>query len=216
MKLFRSRIAISLAALAATTMVASPALAHGDWGRHRHHRDGIDGGAVIAGILAIGGIAALVSAANSDKKAREEQRQLDPDYYQQPQVEQQGYAADGYDGNGVGGNGYASGPRPAYPGGPIPGEPGYAAPQDSDAAPYGNARDHAEGDYAAGSFDAAVDRCSDEIERGDRRISDVESVRRMGERIAVEGRLADGRGFACSVDAEGRIRSVSVDGHAMI
>lgn len=211
MNVFRSRIAVSLAALAATTMAASPALAHGydNWGRHRH-RDGIDGGAVIAGILAIGGIAALVSASNSAKKAREEQAQPDPDYYQQqPQQYQQAPLQGGYDG-------YEAGPRPAYPGGLVPGEQGYGAPQDGEGAPYADEQGYAGSNYGTRSFDAAVDRCSDEIERGDRRIADVESVRRMGERTAVEGRLEDGRGFACSVDAEGRIRSVAVDGHAMI
>lgn len=203
MTLFRSRIAVSLAALAATTMVASPALAHGDWGRHRH-RDGIDGGAVIAGILAIGGIAALISASNSARKAREEQREPDPRYYEEAPQYQPSAPRDG----AMDDDDY-SGPRPAYPGGPVPGQPGYAAPTEGEQG-------YAGAPLSAGGFDAAVERCAAEIERGERRIGDVESVRRMGERTAVEGRLEDGRGFACSVDAEGRIRSVSVDGQAMI
>ncbi|MCJ2180367.1 hypothetical protein [Novosphingobium album (ex Hu et al. 2023)] len=76
-------------------------------------------------------------------------------------------------------------------------------------------------DYAAtprigSSFDSAVDACSSEIERGDRRIGSVDNVRRMGERFSVEGHLEDGRGYACSVDDNGQIRSVALDGRAMI
>lgn len=73
-----------------------------------------------------------------------------------------------------------------------------------------------DGGRADVSFDGAVDACSGEIERGERRIGSVDNVRRMGERFSVEGHLEDGRGYACSIDETGRIRSVSIDGHAMI
>lgn len=82
-------------------------------------------------------------------------------------------------------------------------------------------RDYPGGDYPGGSrmgasFDEAVDACSSEIERGDRRIGSVDNVRRMGERFSVEGHLEDGRGYACSIDDDGQIRSVAIDGHALI
>lgn len=53
------------------------------WGGHRrHHDDGIDAGDVFAGILILGGIAAIASAASSskDKKADDEYRYPEPDY----------------------------------------------------------------------------------------------------------------------------------------
>jgi hypothetical protein len=68
----------------------------------------------------------------------------------------------------------------------------------------------------AGSFDSAVNACSNELERGERRIGSVDNVRRMGERYSVEGQLEDGRGYACSVDEQGQIRSVAVDGRGLI
>lgn len=66
---------VALAAAAAFAMAASPASAQGwgwgggyndGWGRH--HRDRVDAGDVIAGILIIGGIAAIASAASSHKR----------------------------------------------------------------------------------------------------------------------------------------------------
>ncbi|KHK90754.1 hypothetical protein LK12_14325 [Novosphingobium malaysiense] len=162
-------------------MTATPVFArgYGHWGRHHHrHHDGIDGGDVLAGLLIVGGIAAIATAASksSRDKGRDE--------------------------------------RARYPGGPDydDRDPGYAESP---------SRDYERGDYpdgpvAAGSFDAAVDACSDELERNERDVDTVDNVRRYGERYSVEGRLADGRDFACSVDDSGRIRSVSVDGRGMI
>lgn len=189
MKMLRSRAAASIAALAALSMTASPALArgYGGWDRHHHHRhgDGIDGGDLLAGLLIVGGIAAIASAAS--KSARDRQ-----------------------------GN-----ERDRYPGGPD-----YGEPEGRDYGDSSGQRDDEEApDYGSsypgvaptnGSFDEAVDRCSEELERSDRRIGSVDSVGRMGEHYNVEGRLEDGRGFACSVDREGRVRSVAVDGSALI
>lgn len=185
MKTFRSRTAASLATLAAFAMIATPAMAHDryDWHRH-HHRDGIDGGDLLAGLLIVGGIAAIASAASKADNAdvRDEPRR--------------------------------------YPGGPD-----YAGPEDGGYAAAPSARGGEEGSvtgsYAGGpragdSFDAAVDACSGEIERGERRVGSVDNVRRMEGRYSVEGHLQDGRGFACSVDDTGQIRSVAVDGHALI
>lgn len=179
MNKFRSRAAVSIAALAAFSMTAAPALArgHGDWSRHRHHhRDRIDGGDVLAGLLIIGGIAAIASVASKSST----DRNTDDRY--------------------------------RYPGGPEYGE--------SDDRGYDDADRGARPDYpgagAPGSFDEAVERCADEIENGDRRIATVDNVGRMGDRYSVEGRLEDDRSFACRVDEDGRVRSVSVDGRAML
>src|SRR3546814_5987608 len=71
MNMFRSRAATSMTALAAFAMSATPVLAHGygGWGRHYHrHGDGIDGGDVLAGLLIVGGIAAIASAARKSAK----------------------------------------------------------------------------------------------------------------------------------------------------
>ncbi|EIZ80842.1 hypothetical protein WSK_0524 [Novosphingobium sp. Rr 2-17] len=66
------------------------------------------------------------------------------------------------------------------------------------------------------SFDEAVDICEDELTQGGKRIGSVDDVRRMGGRFSVAGKLDDGRGYACSVDDEGHIRSVAVDGRVML
>ncbi|SFG34544.1 hypothetical protein SAMN05518801_11823 [Novosphingobium sp. CF614] len=98
-----------------------------------------------------------------------------------------------------------------YPGGPAPEDRGYGRAPAEPA--------YAGGDYRDGSrtgFYGAVDACTSELERGERRIGSVDSVRRMGERYSVEGQLDDGRGYACSIDDDGRIRSVAVDGHGLI
>lgn len=44
------------------------------WRRYRHHRDRIDGGDVLAGILVIGGIAAIASAADKSRDSRANRR----------------------------------------------------------------------------------------------------------------------------------------------
>ena len=70
----KSRFAAALAAAAALSLSATPALAQdwgwggGGWGHH--HRDRVDAGDVIAGILIIGGIAAIASAASKSKRNR--------------------------------------------------------------------------------------------------------------------------------------------------
>lgn len=179
MKIFRSRTAASLAALAALSLTATPVLAHGydRWGGYRHHHDGIDGGDLLAGLLVIGGIAAIASAASKSSKN---------DVRDEPT---------------------------SYPGGPddaVPQDQGYV-----EVPPY-KGNDYPGGPRAVGGFDGAVDACSAEIERGERRIGSVDNVRRMGDRYSVEGHLQDGRGYACSIDDNGQIRSVAVDGHAVI
>ncbi len=44
----------------------------------------------------------------------------------------------------------------------------------------------------------------------------VDAVAREGEGYRVEGRMRDGRDFACGVDGDGCIRKVAIDGQAMI
>lgn len=70
-----SRIAAALAASAVASLAATPAAAQGwgwggGWGGLRHH-DHIDAGDVIAGVLIIGGIAAIASAASKGKRDRD-------------------------------------------------------------------------------------------------------------------------------------------------
>lgn len=201
MKFLASRTATALAVLAAATLTASPALArdrhYGGWDHHHRHRGGgIDGGDVLAGLLIVGGIAAIATAvSNADNQDRAETPPRSypggPDY----RVDQ----SDGY------------GDAPDYPGDDGRGYDGssYGGSDYRGDTPQGGAQ-------SQGSFDRAVDACSAELERGDRRIDSVETVGRMGDRFNVQGRLSDGRGYACSVDVDGRIRSAAVDGQAVI
>lgn len=93
-----------------------------------------------------------------------------------------------------------------YPGGPDGGEQDYGDVPASDAAV----------GVSQGNFGGAVDACSAELERGNNHVDSVDGVRRMGERYSVEGLLQGGSPYACSVDETGHVRSVAVDGHAMI
>lgn len=161
-----------LASAAALSMAATPAMARdwgwggGGWG-HRHH-DSVDAGDIFAGILIIGGIAAIASAASKSSKnsrARTEPRYPDDQTYR-----------------GETGGGYARDDRPEW-----------------------NERS---------GINSAVNRCMDEIDRGKTRVESVDSVARDGEGWRVQGR-ADGNGtFTCVIDGEGRIREVSINGHA--
>jgi hypothetical protein len=76
MAIFRSRTAGALAAAAALSLAATPAMARG-W---HHHHDGIDAGDVFGGLLIVGGIAAIaaaVSNSNKDRRARDDERYRD-------------------------------------------------------------------------------------------------------------------------------------------
>ncbi len=196
MQIFRSRAVTSLAVLAAFSMAATPALARGydDWGRYRHHRgDGIDGGSLLAGLL-VGG-AAVAIASSASKKSADTQTD-EPAPYRYPGGPETGDA--GY-GDAPAGGDYGA---RDYPGGPDAG---------SDADEQGDGRTNGQG-----SFDGAVDACSAELDHGGKHLDSVDNVRRMGERYSVEGRLQGGQPYACSVDDSGHVRSVAVDGHAMI
>ena len=71
------RTAATLALAASFSMAATPAMARGwggGWGGYHRNHDRVDGGDILAGILIIGGIAAIVSAASKSSKQRQEQR----------------------------------------------------------------------------------------------------------------------------------------------
>ena len=141
----------------------------GGWGGGRHDHD--DGGAVLAGLLVLGGIAAIAVAASNADKHKQEQRRSYPD--NQP-------------------------------------DPGYG---DSQQAP--GARDAApSAATGAGSIDAAVDTCVDEVERGADPVDTVDSVNNAGDGWNVQGRVRGGKPFVCRVTRDGQIRTLTVDGHA--
>jgi hypothetical protein len=84
---------IGTAVIASTMLVAAaPAEA-----RHRHHRDRVDAGDVIAGIFLIGAIAAIADGASKSKQR--ERRERDEDYRYEPQRSEQDYRAVPDDGN---------------------------------------------------------------------------------------------------------------------
>lgn len=187
MKIFRSRTAASFAALAVVAMTATPVLARGHGDWGRHRH--YRGGGVDGGSLLAGLLVggAAVAIATSASKNSSDRRNDEPAPYR-------------------------------YPGGPDATDQGY---DDAPAAGDYGARDHdgpgvGPAGGGQGSFDSAVDACSAELDRGDKRIDSVDNVRRMGDRYSVEGRLQGGSPYACSVDETGHIRSVAVDGHAMI
>ena len=70
------RVATTLALAATASLAATPAMARGwggGWGGQYRHHDRVDGGDILAGILIIGGIAAIASAANKASKQRPDQ-----------------------------------------------------------------------------------------------------------------------------------------------
>lgn len=169
------RSAAVLASAAALSMMATPAMARdwgwgGGWGggHSRHHDRGIDGGDVLAGILIIGGIAAIASAASKsskDKRAQEDYRYPDTPAQRDRSA------------------GYGEDSRPQW--------------------------------QEGSGINGAINRCMDEIDRGETRVDSVDGVNREGEGWRVQGRVKGGSNFTCAIDGEGRIRQVSIDGRAM-
>lgn len=178
MTILASRLSVALALGAVCSMTATPALARG-WGDHhwRSRDRGIDGGDILAGVLILGGIAAVASAAS---KSRKESRE--PDY----RTPDRDYRGDGADYRGD------------YPGGPAGGDD----PQD-----YGD-----RGPASVSDARNAVDSCVDAVERGQTRVRSVDAVNRDRDGWRVEGRADDGRDFSCSLDRDGRIRGIGMDG----
>lgn len=184
----KSRFAIALISAAALSLAASPAMA-----RHWHSRDrGIDGGDLLAGVLIIGGIAAVAAAAS--KSNRESPA---PDY-RYPEGEQ---------------------PRIGSPSDEDyrnwreyrDRDPGYVEQGTDDSSAYRGG-----GDWrSAGSTDGAVNVCVDELERNNRVVDTVDGVNRDANAWRVDGRLRDGRTFSCTADADGRVQHLAVDGSAL-
>ncbi len=172
-----SRSAAMLAGVAALSMMATPAMARdrgwgggwgGGWGRHH---DRVDAGDVLAGILIIGGIAAIASAASSGSKAKRSR-----DDYREP----------------------------------LPPPP---------PAPRQDTRDYGEDNRPqwneGNGINTAIGRCIDEVSRGKSGVDAVDSVNREGQGWRVQGKAAGGGAFTCTIDGDGRIRQVSIDGHAI-
>ena len=191
MKLFRSNSAIALATAAALSLMATPAMARG-W-HHRGHDRGIDAGEIFAGLLIIGGIAAVATAASNANKNKREQDYRDPE----SRDSQSRYPTD-QDYRDYRAERDRSG--------------GYGQEPDDRYAERGAADDW----RGAVSMDAAVDVCAAELERGNRRIGAVDTVSRENTGYRVEGQMSDGREYSCTVDGDGRIRRVTVDGRAII
>jgi hypothetical protein len=61
-------------------------------------------------------------------------------------------------------------------------------------------------------IDSAVNRCVGEVERGDKRVDQVETVNRDGQGWKVTGRMTGGDSFSCTIDGEGRVRSSDIGG----
>ncbi len=174
----KTRVATILSALAVVSLAAPPAMANhrnwGGWGGHRH-RDRVDTGDVLAGILILGGIAAVASAAgnaNKNKGRDTDYRYPDNDTSQQRERSSGDYADD----------------------------------------------DRGEGqDWRGGNtgIDGAINRCMDEVSRGATKVDEVDSVNRDGDGWRVQGRTSGGGNFSCSIDGDGRIRNVNIDGRAV-
>lgn len=69
---------VTAAVLSATALTAiTPAEARS---RHHHHRDRVDGGDILAGIVLIGAIAAIAGSGKKERDRRAEDARLDPPY----------------------------------------------------------------------------------------------------------------------------------------
>lgn len=191
----KSRLAIVLASTAALSLSATPAMA-----RHWHSRDrGIDGGDLLAGVLIIGGIAAVAAAAS--KSSRDSRA---PEYP---------YSEDAEAGNGTPSDEDYRNWRNDRDRGA-----GYAEPGTGDYS-----ADRGDDDYrggsdwrGAGSTDGAVDVCVEELERNGREVDTVDGINRESEGWRVDGRLRDGRPYTCTADMAGSIRRLTVDGRGVI
>ncbi len=181
-----SRTATAFSFAAALTMAATPALARDrHWGGGGRHNDRVDAGDIFAGVLILGGIAAIASAASSSNKAKRERERARDYQYPDQSYPQQSYPQRD---NSAG---YGNDSRPSY------NEPGRSSRTESRG------------------LDSAVDRCASEIERGDRRIDVIDTVAREGDGWRVAGRITSGPSFACTVDRDGRVSNVNLDGRAL-
>ncbi|PKB25830.1 hypothetical protein B0I00_1037 [Novosphingobium kunmingense] len=186
------RSAAVMASIASLSLVATPALARDRWGGWggRYHHDRVDAGDVLAGVLIIGGIAAVASAA---AKAARERRDNDRRY------DDRRYDNRDYEDRGTSGREYRGEDYRAAP------DRGDAPGTDYDVAPARN----------NDGMSQAVDRCVGEIERGSTRVESVDETRREGNGWKVEGQVSGNEEFACTIDGDGRIRDVTIGGRAL-
>ena len=94
-------------------------------------------------------------------------------------------------------------PPPHYDGGYDYAPP----PRDRDDNDYAPPRERG---YQPGGMNGAVDSCVGQVERGNDRVASVDNATRTADGWHVSGQLAQGAGFDCSVDNDGRIRNVNV------
>lgn len=64
-------------------------------------------------------------------------------------------------------------------------------------------------------IDMAVNRCIDEVNRGKERVGEVDSVNRSADGWRITGTTTGKGNFSCTIDRDGRIRNVNVDGQAI-
>lgn len=88
-------------------------------------------------------------------------------------------------------------------------------PQNDRSAGYGQDNRPEWQENAGSAMNTAINRCMDEIDRGQTGVDAVDSVNREGEGWRVQGRVNGGSNFTCAIDGEGRIRQVSIDGKAL-
>jgi hypothetical protein len=208
MRIFRSHTAALLAATAALSLAATPAAAR-DW--HRHRDNGIDGGDIFAGLLIVGGIAAIASAASSkakkDRQAREDARYRD-DYRDDYRGRADYRGQDDDRGNAYRADADRAPPRVEYGAaqdGVVDARPG--APEATPETAPQPAQPSSTWRSGLG-VDDAVDACVGEVERDNRSIDAIDGVNREGEGWRVGGRVRGGYGFSCTVDRQGRVKSV--------
>lgn len=79
---------------------------------------------------------------------------------------------------------------------------------------YGNDEDRPEWREGTG-IDSAINRCIDEVNHGRTRVGEVESVNRDAGGWRVAGTTTGNGTFSCTIDRDGRIRNVNVNGQAI-
>ncbi|WP_260927151.1 hypothetical protein [Novosphingobium sp. 9] len=220
MSFLHSRTAALLAATAALTLTATPVLAQpGPYWHHHHHGDG--GAGLLAALLIGGGVGAIAATAANNANKTPPPPPAPPVYNYETPPPAAVPAPSGV---------------PAYPGGPLPGDdnrPVYVPPQADSAgfaraAPYTGPNSNApsgteqdadadrSGHGEAVGFDGAVDSCSSEIDHDGQSMGKVDNVGSAEDGgYRVEGHMNDGSNFACTMDGDGRIRTATVNGHAV-
>ena len=160
-------------------------------------RRGVDAGDVLAGVLVIGGIAAIASAASNNRRERERDvvvierdRVRYDDRYDDRRRDDRRYE-DRYDDRRYDDRRY-------------------------DDRRYGERRSSPRRSPAprsgASGLDNAVDMCLTEIER-DVRVEEVDNVRRTARGWSVAGSLFSGSSFLCTIGDDGRIEAIDYGGY---